>query len=77
METKTFQDNQNLIGFWDQAFSLSDDEREALRRIEPESWKEMAPSEKLFQAASGGSTVSWHGDNFCRSCQDIRGSEYP
>ncbi len=52
METKTFQDNQNLIGFWDQAFSLSDDEREALRRIEPESWKEMAPSEKLFQAAA-------------------------
>ena len=51
-EIKLSQDNQNLINFWDQAFSLSEEDREELRRSDPESWKEMAPSEKLFQAAA-------------------------
>lgn len=52
MDTKTLQENQRLINFWDQALALSEEEREELRQIGPESWKEIAPSEKLFQAAA-------------------------
>ena len=52
MELKLIQENQNLIDFWDRAFTLSDEDREELRESEPESWKAMAPSERLYQAAA-------------------------
>ena len=43
------RDNQTLIGFWDQAFALS--EEQMAQRQETEDWRALAPSEKLFQAA--------------------------
>ena len=51
MENKTAQENQALIDFWDQAFTLSDEDKESQSQVDPESWKELAPSEKLFEAA--------------------------
>ena len=47
----TVRDNQRLVGFWDQALSLSDADRAELRKADPESWKDLAPSKKLFEAA--------------------------
>lgn len=52
MDMKLSQDNQNLVAFWDQAFSLSEEDRKELLQSDPESWKEMAPSEKLSRAAA-------------------------
>ena len=51
MTEKTAQENQALIAFWDKAFALSDeDQKQRLEDGGPD-WKEIAPSEKLFQAA--------------------------
>ena len=44
------RDNRILIDFWDQAFTLSEEQKAQLRN-QQEDWKELAPSEKLFQAA--------------------------
>ena len=43
------RDNQALIGFWDQAFALS--EEQDAQPQGTEDWRALAPSEKLFQAA--------------------------
>ncbi len=45
------KDNSNLIGFWNNVFAMSDEDRQSEMQNSPESWKEMAPSEKLFRAA--------------------------
>ncbi len=45
------RDNQTLIGFWDQAFALSEEQKEQILNRQ-EDWRDLAPSEKLFQAAS-------------------------
>ncbi len=47
---KTERDNRNLIGFWNQAFTLSDEQKQQILNTE-EDRKELAPSEKLFLAA--------------------------
>lgn len=52
MNGQTSQDNRNLIAFWDKAYILSDEAREQLRQVGPDDWKELAPSEKLYQAAA-------------------------
>ncbi len=44
------EDDRILIGFWDKALALSEEDREACRGEEAD-WKDLAPSEKLFQAA--------------------------
>ena len=51
MFENTEQDNQRLIAFWDKALSLSEDDLAELQKLAPESWKELAPSKKLFDAA--------------------------
>ncbi len=51
MLENTEQDNQKLIAFWDKALSLSEEDLSELRKLDPESWKELAPSRKLFDAA--------------------------
>ncbi len=51
MERETIErDNQTLVRFWDKAFALSE-EQKAQRTDLQKDWKELAPSEKLFQAA--------------------------
>ena len=44
------QDNRKLIGFWDRAFTQAED-RETEEADRQTDWRELAPSEKLFQAA--------------------------
>ena len=44
------EDDRALIRFWDGVFSREDPEE--AEAVDPESWKEMAPSEKLFRAAA-------------------------
>ena len=44
-------DNAALIEFWNRAFVLSSEERNP-SVTEPEGWKDLAPSQKLFQAAA-------------------------
>ncbi|MBR5110816.1 MAG: class I SAM-dependent methyltransferase [Clostridia bacterium] len=51
MTEKTAQENQALIAFWDKAFALSEADQAQERESGGEDWKELAPSEKLFQAA--------------------------
>lgn len=48
---KTVQDNQTLIDYWDKAFSLSEEQKAQLQNQQAEDWKELAPSQKLFEAA--------------------------
>ena len=48
----TEQDNKALIEFWDQALSLPEGETNDEQSNDPEEWKELAPSQKLFEAAS-------------------------
>ena len=50
---KTEEDNRALIAFWDKAFSAGEDGEEEAGEPDPDSWKEMAPSAKLFAAAAG------------------------
>ena len=47
---KIVQDNQNLVKFWDQVFTELPEEETELTEDE-DSFKELAPSEKLFEAA--------------------------
>ena len=51
MSDKTEKDNQALIGFWDKAFTLSEEQQTEARKQAAEDWQELAPSEKLFKAA--------------------------
>ncbi len=45
-------EQEKLIAFWNDAFSLSGEEREKEKQeIQPDRWKQLAPSEKLFTAA--------------------------
>ncbi len=46
------KDNQALTGFWDKAFTLSEEQQAEVREQAEGDWKELAPSEKLFRAAS-------------------------
>ena len=50
-KTTTEQDNKALIEFWDKALSLSEEETGDDHSNDPDEWKELAPSEKLFEAA--------------------------
>ena len=51
MTKKTIQENQTLIAFWDKAFALSEEDQKQMLTGGGSDWKEIAPSEKLFQAA--------------------------
>ena len=50
--TTTEQDNKALIEFWDRALALPEGETYDEQSNDPDEWKELAPSEKLFEAAS-------------------------
>ena len=51
MSSDIQKDNRKLIEFWDKALTLSDEDKQGELQNSPESWKEMAPSEKLFKTA--------------------------
>lgn len=51
MIEKTIQENQTLISFWDKAFALSEEDQKQMLADGGLDWKEIAPSEKLYQAA--------------------------
>ena len=51
MTERAALESQTLISFWDKAFAMSEEEQKQMLEGEVEDWKEMAPSEKLFQAA--------------------------
>lgn len=51
MTEKTAQENQTLIAFWDKAFALSEADQKQMFEGGGSDWKEIAPSEKLYQAA--------------------------
>ena len=51
MTEKTAQENQTLIAFWDNAFALSEADQKQMLEGDGSDWKEIAPSEKLYQAA--------------------------
>lgn len=51
MTEKTAQESRTLISFWDNAFAMSEEEQKQMLEGEMEDWKDLAPSEKLFQAA--------------------------
>ena len=51
MTEKTVQENQTLISFWDKAFALSEEDQKQMLAGSGSDWKEIAPSEKLYQAA--------------------------
>lgn len=53
MEERIKRDNETLVAFWDQAFFLPEEAREAARQEGAGNWQEMAPSEKLLRAACG------------------------
>ena len=50
MTKKTMQENQTLIAFWDKAFALSEEDQKQMLEGGGSDWKEIAPSEKLYQA---------------------------
>ena len=54
MTNKTERDNQALIAFWDRAFSGPEEDGagDQARADDPDAWRGLAPSEKLFQAAA-------------------------
>ncbi len=45
------RDNQALIDFWDKAFTTRENEGEEPQDDQEADWKELAPSDKLFEAA--------------------------
>ena len=53
MNEKLLQDNKNLVEFWDGAFTIPEEEKQAIRESGLSSPDEMAPSEKLLKAATG------------------------
>ena len=50
MNESVIQDNKALIEFWDQALSISDEEKEELKDVDPASYLSLAPSPKLADA---------------------------
>ncbi|MBR4459097.1 MAG: class I SAM-dependent methyltransferase [Clostridia bacterium] len=52
MREKTARDNRALIEFWDKAFSQSEEAAREERPADPDGWKGLAPSDKLFRAAA-------------------------
>ena len=48
-EAKT---NENLISFWNEAYAMSEEEKNEAMKSDPEGWKTEVPSEKLFDAAN-------------------------
>lgn len=53
MTEQTSTDNQTLLAFWDQAFFLPEEEKEAARREGAGSWADLAPAEKPLRAVCG------------------------
>ena len=51
MSSNTEKDNNNLIEFWDKAFALSEEDMMREKETSKDDWNDLAPSEKLFQAA--------------------------
>ncbi len=51
MTDQAVRDNHVLIGFWDRALTLTEEDRLQMLRNGAEDWSELAPSEKLFEAA--------------------------
>ena len=64
---KAALDNQTLISFWDQAFSMTEEAQTKARERGADGWKSLAPSEKLFQAAASLGTRSRVLDYGCGS----------
>ena len=81
MDDKTRKDNETLIEFWNSAYVISEEEMEQCRK-DPDSWKELVPSEKLFHAAGSlgsrkkvmdyGCGMGWAGIVAAKSgCPDV------
>ena len=51
MSNNTEKDNNTLIEFWDKAFVLSEEDMMREKETSKDDWNDLAPSEKLFQAA--------------------------
>ena len=78
------REQEKLISFWNEAFALSGEEREKeMRETQPDSWKQLAPSEKLFRAAEElgscshvldfGCGTGWAGIIAAKSgCRDVK-----
>ena len=45
------QENNTLIAFWDHAFTLSEEQKARILDQQGDDWRDLAPSDKLFQAA--------------------------
>ncbi len=43
---------KEIIEFWDKALSLSDEQKKEMREYSSDEWRDLAPSEKLFDAAA-------------------------
>ncbi len=74
--------NKSIIDFWDKALSLSEEDKKELSGYSADDWKELAPSEKLYQAAASlgscdkvldyGCGNGWGGIVAARSgCKDV------
>ncbi len=50
MKEQTIRDNKTLLAFWDKAFTIPEEEKEAARREGAGNIEDMAPSEKLLRA---------------------------
>lgn len=51
MSNNTEKDNNTLIEYWDKAFALSEEDMMREKETSKDDWNDLAPSEKLFQAA--------------------------
>ena len=81
MEDRLSKVNRDLIEFWNSAYVISEEEMEQCRK-DPDSWKELVPSEKLFRAAESlgtrkkvldyGCGMGWAGIVAAKSgCPDV------
>ena len=81
MEDRLSKVNRDLIEFWNSAYVISEEEMEECRK-DPDSWKELVPSEKLFRAAESlgnrkrvldyGCGMGWAGIVAAKSgCPDV------
>lgn len=53
MKERTERDNETLVEFWNGAFAMTDEEKEEYRKAGDCGPEELAPCEKLFNAACG------------------------
>lgn len=51
MDERTERDNRTLVDFWDRVFTMTEDELAEAKKCGPGSLTELAPSQKLFEAA--------------------------